>query len=72
MPTFEDFASTVDRPTAPRSCSSSKVVAPTWMKPGLVSMTLLAVNLPEASAAATTNGLMLEPGSNRSVTARLR
>ena len=35
-------------------------------------MMLLVLNLPEASPAATKNGLMLEPGSNRSVTARLR
>ena len=72
MPTLEDLASTVARPMAPRLCSSSKVVAPTWMKPGAVSMTLSALNLPDARAAATMNGLTLEPGSNRSVTARLR
>ena len=39
---------------------------------GLVSMMLCASYLPDSSPAATTNGLMLEPGSKMSVTARLR
>ena len=72
MPTLEDFASTVASGIAPRLCSSWMSDEPTWMNPGLVSMMLSALNRPEASPAATKNGLMLEPGSNRSVTARLR
>ena len=42
------------------------------MRPGPVSTTLLAFNLPVSSATATVNGLSVEPGSNRSVITRLR
>ena len=72
MPTFEDLARIVARSTTPRLCGSSMTLVETLMNPGFVSMTLLALNFPDCRAAATTNGLIDEPGSRMSVTARLR
>ena len=72
VPTLLDFARMVARSITPRLDSSSNTLFPTWMKPGEVSTTLSGRYWPDARAAAMMNGLMLEPGSKMSVTARLR
>ena len=45
---------------------------PTVMRPGAVSTKLRESNAPLSSAMAAVNGLSVEPGSNTSVTLRLR
>ena len=52
-------------------CSSRTSLVPTRQVCG-VSITLSGWNRPRSSTAAATNGLMVEPGSKVSITARLR
>ena len=68
--TFELRANAVARSIAPRLFLSSMTLIPTFTMPGEVSMMLSLLNFPDAKAAATTKGLIVEPGSTRSVTAR--
>src|SRR5579863_10381093 len=72
MPTLLDFARIVARSIAPKLCSSSSILLPTFMNPGEVSTMLSGRYCPEASAAAITKGFTLDPGSKMSVAARLR
>ena len=51
---------------------SRTVLMPTRIEPGPVSISVSAWSRPVFMPAATTNGLMLEPGSKKSLVARLR
>ena len=70
MPTLLDFASTVFTSIVPRSCLSRMVLMPT--RNGVASISVSAWKRPVFMPAATMNGLMLEPGSKKSLVARLR
>ena len=71
-PTFDDFWMTCITLSAPCGCASRMVRLPIVSCPGAVWMTCPARTMPASSAAAAVNGFSVEPGSNRSVTARLR
>ncbi len=71
-PTFEDFWITCATVSAPCGCASWIVRLPIVSWPGAVWMTLSGFTVPASSAAAAVNGFSVEPGSKRSVTARLR
>ncbi len=72
MPTLLDFSSTVRTSIVPRLCLSLTVLMPTRSVPGPVSISVSEWKRPVFMPAATMNGLMLEPGSKKSLVARLR
>ena len=72
-PTLDDFwitCSTVSAPSAMRVVD--RCAAPMVSVPGAVWITVSGRTLPASSAAAIVNGFIVEPGSNMSVSARLR
>ncbi len=71
-PTFDDFWITCSTVSAPLGCASWIVFGPIVNVPGAVWMTVSGRILPLSSAAAIVNGFIVEPGSNTSVSARLR
>ena len=71
-PTFDDFWITCSTVSAPFGCASWIVLGPIVSVPGAVWMIVSGRTLPTSSAAAIVNGFIVEPGSNTSVSARLR
>ena len=71
-PTFDDFWITCSTVSAPLAWVSWIVAGPIVSVPGPVWITVSGRILPESSAAAIVNGFSVEPGSNTSVSARLR
>ena len=71
-PTFDDFWITCSTVSAPLTCASWIVALPIVSVPGAVWITVSGRTAPDSSAAAIVNGFIVEPGSNTSVSARLR
>ena len=71
-PTLDDFWMTCSTVSAPSACASWIVAEPIVSVPGDVSITVSGRTRPASSAAAIVNGFIVEPGSNVSVSARLR
>ena len=71
-PTFDDFCITCATVSAPSVCASWIVRLPMVSRPGAVWITVSGFTVPASSAVAAVKGFSVEPGSNRSVTARLR
>ncbi len=71
-PTFDDFWITCSTVSAPAGCASWIVFGPIVSEPGPVWITVSGRTAPLSSAAAIVNGFSVEPGSNTSVSARLR
>ena len=71
-PTLDDFWMTCSTVSAPSGCASWIVSGPIVSVPGAVSITVSGRTRPASSAAAIVNGFIVEPGSNVSVSARLR
>src|ERR1700674_205510 len=72
LPTLDDFWITCATVRRPLGCESEIVQPPMVSVPGAVWMGVVGVTTPESSAAATVKGFIVEPGSKRSVTERLR
>ena len=72
VPTLLDFWITCATVSDRSGCVSWIVRPLTVYTPPAVLMIVLGLILPASSAVATVNGFMVEPGSNRSVTAWLR
>src|SRR5689334_19822553 len=71
-PMFEDFWITWATDKALAGCASLIVQPPMVIVPPPVGITVCGVTTPASSAAATVKGFIVEPGSKRSVTERLR
>ena len=71
-PTFDDFWITCSTVSGPARCASWIVCLPIVSSPASVWITVSGRTLPASSAAAIVNGFIVEPGSNVSVSARLR
>jgi len=69
---LDDFWITCATVKAPLGCTSRMVALPIVNWPGAVWITESALTVPDSSAVAAVNGFNVEPGSNKSVTARLR
>src|ERR1700694_5725720 len=72
LPTFDDFWITCATVRGPFGCESLIVQLPIVIVPGAVWIRVCGVTMPASRAAATGNGFIVEPGSKRSVTERLR
>src|SRR5258705_1342092 len=72
LPMLDDFWITCATLMVPFGCESVMVQRPMVMVPGPVWIIVDGVTMPASSAAATVNGFIVEPGSKRSVTERLR
>ena len=72
VPTLLDFWITSATVSAPCGCASLMVEPPMLMRPGAVWITVLGVTRPVCIASAAMKGLIVEPGSKVSVSARLR
>src|SRR5258706_11397591 len=70
--TLDDFCITCATVSAPDGWASWIVALPIDSCPAPVWIMLSNLNRPDSIAAAAVNGFSVEPGSNRSVTARLR
>src|SRR5437773_12514773 len=71
-PTLDDFWITGAALSTPCGLESLMVQPPIVIVPGAVWMGVSGVTIPASRAAATVKGFIVEPGSKRSVTARLR
>ena len=71
-PRCDDFWITCSTVSAPCACASWIVAVPIVSEPGAVWITVSGRIGPASSAAAIVNGFSVEPGSNTSVSARLR
>ena len=71
-PMFDDFWITCATEMVPFACVSVMVQPANCIEPWPVAIIVSGVTMPESSAAATVKGFIVEPGSKRSVTERLR
>src|SRR5882672_9566693 len=71
-PTFDDFWITCSTVSGPALCASWIVLGPIFSAPSSVWITVSGRTLPASRAAAIVNGFIVEPGSNVSVSVRLR
>jgi hypothetical protein len=72
VPMFEDFWITCATEMVPFGCESLMVQPPSVIGPVPVCTRVVGFTTPDSSAAATVKGFIVEPGSNTSVTERLR
>src|SRR5258705_13832962 len=72
LPVFDDFWIACATLMVPLGCESLMVHLPMVIAPWPVWIMVAGVTMPASSAAATVKGFIVEPGSKRSVTERLR